>query len=170
MKTKEKNKGLHFKTCKIALISTNSGFHLKNRANFHKFWGEDQKKKVFFPKYTRSYMNSGKTISVYSKTTKKQFLLTDSRAITTILGVSSLNLPSCCTEPVNFFRAESSLGVEQFSFGGAQAVIWGGTAPKCPPRRRTWLPNFCTKQYSSFKRVCLPSKDIRPLYIKLCQI
>ena len=28
------------------------------------------------------------------------------------------------------------LGEAQFLFGGAQAVIWGGTAPVCPPWRR----------------------------------
>ena len=31
------------------------------------------------------------------------------------------------------------LGGAQFSFGGAQAVIWGGTAPVCPPWRRVWI-------------------------------
>ena len=45
---------------------------------------------------------------------------------------------SSSPEPVNFFGAQSSLGGAQFSFEGAQAVIWGGTAPECPPWRRAW--------------------------------
>ena len=43
-----------------------------------------------------------------------------------------LDLHSSSTEPVNFFGAQSSLG-------GAQAVIWGGTAPVCPPWCRIWV-------------------------------
>ena len=38
---------------------------------------------------------------------------------------------SSSPEPTNFFGAQSSLG--------AQAVIWGGTAPKCPPWRRAYF-------------------------------
>ena len=44
-----------------------------------------------------------------------------------------LDLHSSSPDPVNFFGAQSSLGGAQFSFGRAQAVIWGGTAPACPP-------------------------------------
>ena len=44
-----------------------------------------------------------------------------------------LDLRSRSSEPVNFFGAQFSLGRAQFSFGGAQAVSWGGTAPVCPP-------------------------------------
>ena len=44
-----------------------------------------------------------------------------------------LDLHSSIPEPVNFFGAQSLLGGAQFSFGGAQAVIPGGTAPECPP-------------------------------------
>ena len=43
--------------------------------------------------------------------------------ITSILGVSGLELHSSSTEPVNFIGAQSSLGEAQFSFGEAQALI-----------------------------------------------
>ena len=48
----------------------------------------------------------------------------------TILG---LDLHSSSPEPVNFFGAQSSVGGAQFSFGVAQAIIWGarpGNAPR----------------------------------------
>ena len=43
-----------------------------------------------------------------------------------------LDLHSNSHEPVNFFGAQSSLGRHNFRLG-AQAVIWGGTVPECPP-------------------------------------
>ena len=50
------------------------------------------------------------------------------------LGVLGLDSHSSSPEPVNFFEAQSSLGAQKQSFGGgAQAVIWGATAPECPP-------------------------------------
>ena len=61
----------------------------------------------------------------FRKSAKKQFLLTNSGVITSILGVSGVELHSSGTKPVTFFRTQSSLE-------GAQAVIWGGTAPECP--------------------------------------
>ena len=45
------------------------------------------------------------------------------------------------SEPITFFEAQSLLGRDHFSFGGAQAVIWGGTSSKCPPWRPAWLDN-----------------------------
>ena len=83
-------------------------------------------------------MNSGvkpqkQTVGLFiEKSTKKQFLLTNSGLVTSILKVSGLELHTNRTEPVNFFGAQSSLGRAQFSFGGLQAVILGGTAPECP--------------------------------------
>ena len=56
------------------------------------------------------------------------------RAVNTNLRVLGLDLHSNCPEPVNFFGAQSSLGEEKFSFGGAQAVIWGKHGPRMPPR------------------------------------
>ena len=66
----------------------------------------------------------------YESTQKlqKQFLLTISRALSTILRVSGLDLHSSSPELINFFGAQTSLGA-QLLFGGAQAVIWEGTAP-----------------------------------------
>ena len=50
----------------------------------------------------------------------------------TILG---LDLHSSSLEPVNFFGAQSSVGGAQFSFGRAQAVIWGAR----PRNASLWL-------------------------------
>ena len=60
----------------------------------------------------------------------------NSGVITSILGVSGLELHSSSTEPVNFFRAK-------FSFGGVQADILGGHGPEMPPVAPAlvmWLP------------------------------
>ena len=95
-----------------------------------------RKKKVFVPKYTQIFMNSGvnpqKQTVFIAKSTKKHFLFTNSEVITSILGVSGLELHSSSTEPVNFFGAQSSIGGAQFSLGGVQAVIWKSTSPECP--------------------------------------
>ena len=53
-----------------------------------------------------------------------------------------LDLRSRSPDPVNFFGAQSSLGEAQFSFGGTQALSWGGTAPVCPPVAPGLLPGF----------------------------
>ena len=89
-----------------------------------------------------------------------------------------LDLHSSSPKPVNFFGAKSSLGGHkqsfggawpryappwrrvwgtvltwgaQFLFGGAQAVIWLGTAPVSPPWRRVWLPPL----QNFFERSCV---------------
>ena len=56
--------------------------------------------------------------------------------MTSISGVSVLELQSSGTKPVTFLVAQSSLGGHKQWFGGAQAVICGGTIPECPPWRR----------------------------------
>ena len=68
-----------------------------------------------------------------SKITKRQFLLANSTAVNTNLGVLGLNLHSNSPKSVSFFGAQPSLGEHKFCWGGAQAVIWGSTAPECPP-------------------------------------
>ena len=69
--------------------------------------------------------------------TKKQFLLSNSRAVNTNLGVLGLDSHSSSPKPVNLFGAQSSLGGAQFLFRGAQAVIWGAWPPRnAPPWRR----------------------------------
>ena len=55
-----------------------------------------------------------------TKTTKKQFLLTNSRAISTNLGVLGLDLHSSRPESVNFFGARSLLWGHKQSFGEAR--------------------------------------------------
>ena len=128
------------------------GLHLKNYAIFQEFWSSPKmskirqnlmwrpKTKVFIPKYTQILMNSWvqphkKTI-FDAKSTKKQFLLTNSGLIKSILEVSGLELHSSRTEPVNFFEAQSSLREAQFSFWDAQAVIWGGARHRNSPSWR----------------------------------
>ena len=88
---------------------------------FHEFLSEDQKKKKgLCPK---SFMRS------WCKSTK----ITKIRAVNTNLGVSGLDLHSNSPKPVNFFGAQPSLGRAQVSFGGAQALSWGGHGPEMPP-------------------------------------
>ena len=105
---------------KIVRISTNSEVKTKKKkkkkglrpiiyAKFHEFRGES------------------------TKTKQKQFLLTNSRAIISILGVSGLDLLSSSTEPVNFFGAQSSLEGAQFSFGEHKQLV-GGHGPEMRPR------------------------------------
>ena len=63
-----------------------------------------------------------------------RLLLTNFRAITSILGVLGLDLHSSSTKPVNFFGAQSSLGEEQFSFGGHTQSFGGARPRNAPPR------------------------------------
>ena len=74
-----------------------------------------------------------------TNTTKKQFLLANSRAVNTKLGVLGIDSHSSSPKPVNFFGAQSSLGGAQFSFGGHKQSFeraWPRNAPP-PPVRRT---------------------------------
>ena len=128
-----------------------NGLHLKNYAIFQKFWSSPKmsknrqnlrwrpKTKVFISKYTRILMNSWvqphKQTIFIAKSTKNQFLLTNSGLINSILGVSGLELHFSSTEPVNFFEAQSSLREAQFSFWDAQARF-GGEAR--PPNSPSW--------------------------------
>ena len=61
-----------------------------------------------------------------TKTTKKQFLRTNSKAISTNMGVLGLDLYSSSPKRVNFFEAQSRLGAHKQSFGGH--------GPGMPPR------------------------------------
>ena len=76
---------------------------------------------------TRIFMNFGlkpqKQTVFIAKSMEKQFLLINFGVITSILGVSGLELHSSSTKPVDFFRAQSSLGG-----GGGTILIWGGTS------------------------------------------
>ena len=108
MKTKKKKKKK----------KNNNGLYPEIYANFDEFLGGTKKQTI-----------------LVAKSTKNQFLLTNSGVITSFLGVSGLELHFSSTEPVNFFGAQSSLGGAQFSFGGgAQAVILGGFDPGMRPR------------------------------------
>ena len=67
---------------------------------------EDQKKKVFT-----------------AESAKNRFLLTNFGVMTSILGVSGLELHSSGTKSVTFFGAQSLLWGHNPRFGGAKAVI-----------------------------------------------
>ena len=49
-----------------------------------------------------------------------------------------LHLHSSSPNPVNFFGAQPRLGGAQFSFGVAQAVVWGARPRYAPSWRRVW--------------------------------
>ena len=101
-------------------ISTNSSCCLKILATSHEFLSEDQKNRSLSETFYEIRCES-------TKITKKQFLLANSRAVNTNLGVLGLDLLSSSSEPANFLGTQSSLGGHNFCLG-AQAVIWGGTA------------------------------------------
>ena len=88
-----------------------------------------KKKKVFVPKFPQILVVVSKFLRFFTnfevktekkvlheircnstKITKKQFLLTNSRAVNTNLGFLGLDLHSSSPKPVNFFGAHSSLG------------------------------------------------------------
>ena len=105
-------------------ISTNSGCRLKILAIFHEYLSKDRKKRFSSLKFYEIRCES-------TKITKRQFLLANSRAVTTNLGVLGLDLHSSSPEPVNFFGAQFSLGGHKQSFGGARLR-------NAPPWRRAW--------------------------------
>ena len=98
--------------------------------NSERFSGRNQIFKQFFRPITgdlqKKRSSSQKCHEIRCQSTKT----TKIPLANTNLG---LDLHSSSSEPVNFFGAQSSLGGAQFLFGEAQAVIWGGTAPECPP-------------------------------------
>ena len=63
-----------------------------------------------------------------AESTTNRYLLTNSKVMMSILRVSGLELHQACY----FLEAQSSFGGTILVWG-AQAVIWGGTAPECPP-------------------------------------
>ena len=120
-------------------IFTNSSYRHKIPAILQEFFSEDQKTK-------RSLSKNSDEIRCES--TK----ITNVRAVNTNLGVLGLDLHSSNPKHVNIFMAQSSLGGTQFSFGEAQAVIWGGTAPECPS---VVLDLICGIEISSAKNDCI---------------
>ena len=100
-------------------ISTNSGYRLKILAIFHEFLSEDQKKRS----------SSQKFYEIRCESTK----ITKIRAVNTNLGVLVLDLHSNRPEPVNFFRAQSSLGGHNFRLR-RHKQSFGGARPRNTPR------------------------------------
>ena len=82
----------------------------------------DQTKKVKIKKKKHKKRSSSK---IYAR-------FHEIRCESTILRVSGLDLHSSSREPVNFLGHSPRLVGTTFDWG-AQAVIWGGTAPECGP-------------------------------------
>ena len=93
-------------------------------ADFYEFWGED-KRALHLKKCANFHEFAGETTKKFAK---KQLLLTNSGVITSILGVSGLELYSSGTKPVTFFGAQSSLGGHNSLLGGTSSDF-GGYGP-----------------------------------------
>ena len=87
-------------------------------------WVKTEKKRSSSQKNARistiSRVEPQKKWVFIAKSAKKQFLLTNSGVLTSILRVSVLELHSSGIEPLTFFGGQSSLGRAQFSFGRAR--------------------------------------------------
>ena len=106
-------------------VNTKKALHLKKCAIFHKFWSETSNERVFI-----------------TKSAKKQFLLTNSsRVITSISGVSGLELPISGTEPVTFFWAQCSLGGHNSCLRGTSSYL-GAHGPEMLPVASGLLQNY----------------------------
>ena len=112
VKTKKRKKGLRPKISQILVVvskflrfSTKSEMKTKTKRSSSQNLNEIQRK--------------------FTKTTKTQFLRTNSRAVNTNLGILGLDLHFSSLEPVNFFGTQSS-------FGRARPR-------NAPPWRRAWL-------------------------------
>ena len=104
--------------------------------DFYQFWGEDKKKSCYLKKCANFHEFRGEITkekgSLLQNLQKNSFCLRMLGVITSILGVSGLKLHFSGTEPVSFFGGT-------ILAWGAQAVIWGGTAPECPPWSRQFI-------------------------------
>ena len=117
-------------------------------AKSHEIWVKDQKK-VFFSKHARIFTNfevkkkklfNSKNARIctksgvkpqekrvfITKSVKKQFLLTNSRVINSISGVSGLVLHFSGTKPVTFLGTQSSLRGHNSRLWGTSSD-WGGS-------------------------------------------
>ena len=123
--------------CKIPRsLGKKKGLYLKN-ARIFTISGLKTTKKVFISKTAQIFSNSGlktKKRVITAKFAKKLLLLTNSGVITSILGVSGLELHSGI-EPVAFFVAISSLEGAQFSFGGKSSDLGDAQPRNAPPPR-----------------------------------
>ena len=111
--------------------------YLKICADFHEFWGENKKSSSSQKMLEFSRIpgwNHKKRVFI-TKSEKKQLLLTNSGVITSILGVSGLELHFSGTEPVILFGAQSSLGGHN-SCSGSTSSDLGRHWPGMPPWRR----------------------------------
>ena len=91
-----------------------------------------------------------KNMRLCYKSAKKQFLLTNSRVITNILGVSGLELHSSGTEPVTFFGTQFSLGGHNSRLGGPRSDL-GGHGPGLPPVVSCLLQIYNNLSYLNYR-------------------
>ena len=102
-----------------------------------------EKKKVFIPK-------------ILCQTTKIKIFLWSSKEISVAFITFGLDLHSCCSEPVNFSEHSPRLGGTIFVWG-VQALIWGGTAPECPPV----APTLVVDRWAGGSLTWRPKKSVR---------
>ena len=101
-----------------------------------------------------------------TKSAKKQFLLTNFGVITSILGVSGLELHFCGNEPVTFFGSQSSLGGRNSCLGGTCSDL-GRHGPGMPPVASGLLQvysNLSNCNYHIFvKEILLENEEMRTM-------
>ena len=84
-------------------------------------------------------MEPQKQMVFIAKSTKNQSLLTNSGVITSIVGVSGIELHSSITEPVNFKGGTIlAWGGTILVWRGTSSDLGGGTASDCSPWRQAW--------------------------------
>ena len=106
-------------------------------------------------------MNSGvkphKQKVFIAKSTKKQFLLTNSVVITSILRVSGPELHFSSTESINFFGTQSSLGGYNSRLGGGTSSDLRGHDPEILPPPRGAEPELRPSSRLAFRSISYSS-------------
>ena len=124
-KMKTKKKGLQFKNFHKLWLSS------QNSCDFYEFLIEEQKKKKGLR--PKSFMKSGVSPPKLRKSGRKTAIWESQASICTPVAPSLL---------ISSGHSPRLGGGAQFSFGEAQAVIWGDTASECPPWHRA-CDQFC---------------------------
>ena len=83
---------------------------------------------------------------------KKQFLLTNSGVITSILGDTGLELHFSGTEPATFFGAQSSLGGHSSCLGGTSSDL-GNPGPGMPSVASGLLQVYSNLSNCNYNRI-----------------
>ena len=103
-----------------------------------------------------------------TKITRKQFLLTNSRAISTILRVSGFDLHSSSPEPINFFGAQSSLVGAQLLFGGHKQSFGVAQPRNAPQWRQGWIESYISWPFNRAHACVLDNELVPWSYLFYC--